>query len=119
MDKKRKYTDKEIIDSLQKADIMKPNKHPKIVAGAGLASTALGSFYTAKRFGKGPASSAVLGGLAAMPSYLLGAIPTALSIDAIKSKKMKEKGFKREDSGRINFIPEEYQKENTMNKNAN
>lgn len=105
----RKYTTKQITNALEKADINKPKKHNNIITGAGLAGALAGGVSVGKNFSKlHPALKYPMGALAGIPSYFLAAIPTALTIDKIKSKKMENKGFERAWNGRVNYIPKKY-----------
>lgn len=105
----RRLSSKEIVDSLERAGI-KPERDQKITGAVGLGSAGVGSFLASKalskRYGLGPGVAA--GALAVIPSYFLGAVPTALTLDAVRSKKMRDKGFGRAENGRVNYIPKKY-----------
>jgi hypothetical protein len=64
-----------------------------------------------------PNVSPVLKGLSAIPvvagGYAVGTTPVLLAQDKMRSRKLKEKGFKRSETGKINHIPGEY-----LNKNG-
>ena len=109
----RRLTKKEIVDSLERAGI-KPDRDYAITGGVGLTSAGVGSYLAAKALAKkmGPYAGSAVGVLAGLPSYFAGAVPTALTLDAIRSKKMKEKGFRRAENGRVNYIPKKYRDNN-------